>query len=90
MGKQKNIKAAQEKEKNADTKTKWKKIAKEASKAQDAKTVTLSLKTSKKRPDNVENLFLIKGRSQKRVYDRNVNGSALFPNEMAVAIVQHC
>ena len=48
MGKQKNIKAAQEKEKKADTKTKWKKIAKEVSKAQDAKTVTLSLKPSKK------------------------------------------
>ena len=50
----------------------------------------LSLKTGKKKPDNVENLILIEGRSQKRVCDRSVDGSALFFDEMAVAVMQHC
>ena len=49
----------------------------------------LSLKTGKKKPDNVENLILIEGRSKKRVCDRSVDGSALFFDEMAVAVMQH-
>ena len=47
----------------------------------------LSPKTSKKKPDNVEKLILIEGRSQKRVCDRSADGSALFFDETMVAVV---
>ena len=88
-GEAKEYKGNPRKGKKVGTKAKWKKIAKEVGKAQDAKMVMLSPKTSKKWLDNVENLFLIEGRSQKRVCDRNVDGSALFPDKTTVAAVQH-
>jgi len=89
VGKQKNIKATQEKEKKAGTKAKWKKIAREVGEVQDAKITMLSPKTSKKRIANVENLILMEERSQKRVCDRNVKRSAVFPDETVVVAMQH-
>ena len=88
-GETKEYKGSPGKGKKAGTKAKWMKIAREVGKVQDAKMVMLSPKTSKKRIANVENLILTEERSQKRVCDRNLKRSAVFPDETVVAAMQH-
>ena len=68
---------------------KLKKIAREVGKVQDAEVDISPTKVSKKRPYNIETLFVTEGKAQKCICERSVREIEVLFDETAVSAMQH-